>query len=180
MSVAILAVLAAVVAPSVVTMVDRNRALATAKTLGQLAAGIIAFENVVHSSSSSTTSNYPGDVSQLSIMLATASDKNSCGTAMTTHDSTDWVADGPFVPMYVPLGGLWTPIGRIMDDIPTRTSTGPVYLVIQGVSAADAAMLDLVVDNGVGDTVTVVHAAMNDTTTVTYRALSTGQVKNKC
>ena len=181
MSVAVLAILAAVIAPSVVGVMDRKRAEAAAATLQQITVGIVKFEAAVHSSSSGSSNNYPGDVSQLAIVVSTVADRNSCGsTLMTAHDSTDWIANGPFVPMYIPLGGLWTPIGRIFDDIPTRTAAGALYILIPGVSSADAAMLDAVVDHGTGDTVTTLHAALNDTTTVQYRALSTGQVLNKC
>jgi type II secretory pathway pseudopilin PulG len=180
MSVAILAILAAVVAPSVASTMDRRRALAAAKTLGQITDGIIAFETAVHSTSTSTTNNYPGDVSQLSIVVRPTLDQNTCNGAMTAHDSTDWVANGPFVPMYIPTTGLWTPIGRIIDTIPTRTATGPLYILISGVDSADAVNLHLVVDHGSGDTISAVRAFINDTTTVTYRALSAGQVIHKC
>jgi type II secretory pathway pseudopilin PulG len=180
MTVALLAILAAVVAPSVATMYDRKRAMDASATLHQITAGIVAFENAVHSSASGSSNNYPGDVSQLAIVVGTVPDKNSCGGSFTTHDSTDWIANGPFVPMYIPTGGLWTPIGRIADDIPTRASGDAIYILIPGVDSTDAALLDQVVDHGTGDTVSALHAVINDTTTVTYRALSTGQVKNKC
>jgi type II secretory pathway pseudopilin PulG len=180
LTVALLAILAAVVAPAVATTVDRKRAIATAATLQQITAGIVAFELVVHKSGSSSTHDYPGDVSQLSIVVRPNLDNDSCGNAMTAHDSTDWIAEGPFVPMYIPLGGLWTPIGRIADDIPTRTSLGDVYILIPGVRAADAAMLNDIVDHGSGDTVSTLHAAINDTTTVRYRALSAAQAPDKC
>jgi len=180
MTVAMLAILAAVLAPAVASMVDRNRALAAAASLRQITAGIVAFENVVHSAAGASTKNYPGGVSQLAIAIRPTLDKNSCGASMTTHDSTDWIANGPFVPMYVPVGGLSTPIGRIADAIPTRTSAGALYILIPGVDSLAAALLDQIVDNGTGDTVTTTHAVINDTTTVQYRALSTGQVQNKC
>lgn len=180
MTVALLAILAAVIAPSVATMVDRKRALATSVTLHQITDGIVAFELVVHKTTTSSTNDFPGDVSQLAIVVRPNLDNDSCGNAMTAHDSTDWVANGPFVPMYIPLGGLWTPIGRIADDIPTRTSVGGIYILIPGVTAADAATLKAVIDNGTGDTVTTLHAAISDTTTVQYRALSPAQAPDKC
>jgi Tfp pilus assembly protein PilE len=181
MSVAILAILAAVVAPSVATMIDRQRAIATVKTLTQIGVGIGAFENAIHSSSTSTTNNYPGDVSQLSTVVRPTLDRNSCNlTTMTVHDSTDWVANGPFVPMYIPTTGLWTPIGLIVDDIPARTSAGALYVLIAGVSTADMAMLDAVIEGGAGVVVTQTHSPVNDTTTVQVRLLTTAQVQNKC
>jgi Tfp pilus assembly protein PilE len=177
MTVALLAILAAVVAPSVATMYDRKRAMDASATLHQITAGIVAFQDTVHSGASSTTGNYPGEVSQLSIAIRPTLDSNSCGFIMTTHDSTDWIANGgPFVPMYIPVGGLWTPIGRILNDIPPRASDQPLYIYIAGVDSTAAALLQQIVDHGSGDTVSATHFVINDTTTVTYRALSAGQV----
>ena len=48
------------------------------------------------------------------------------------------------------------------------------------VSLEAAAMLDLLVDHGTGDTVTY-NAPVNDTTTIRYRVMSSGSiVNNRC
>ena len=96
-----------------------------------------------------------------------------------TSDSLSWIAAGPFVGFMIPPGGLETPLGEIRDSVPYRgptPGTNPFYAEIPGVSAEDADGFDLFVDNGTGDTVTIVHAAVNDTTTVRVRLLSSGQV----
>lgn len=171
LTVAILAALAAVVAPEMATIHDRNRMAGVSAQLRRIALKVNAFN--------SSVGNYPGRVSQLSNAI-TMSDHNSCNLAMTSTNVSNWTSAGPFVDFWSDRNGVWTEIGRVGDSIPGRASPGhtdPVYVDIAGVSSADAAMFDAYVDGATGDTVSV-GTIVNDTTTVRYRLLSSSAVAN--
>ncbi|HEY9229971.1 MAG TPA: hypothetical protein VIP11_25190 [Gemmatimonadaceae bacterium] len=171
MTIAVVAALIAAAAPTIAVVHERARAARTADQLRSIAEAVDAFGTKV--------GNYPGNISELTNPLST-SDKNSCRGAMTSTNVAQWVEDAPYVSFYTAVGGNWTELGRIRDSIPVRPNPAnhtPIYAEIPGVSSADAAMLDNVVDNGSGDTVTY-HAPVNDTTTVRYRLLSSGKVRN--
>jgi type II secretory pathway pseudopilin PulG len=174
LTVAIIAAIAAVVAPSLTTLDDRTRALNSATQLKLIADGFIQFGNALN--------QYPGHVSQLTIPITTST-TNTCGQTMSATDVTQWTANAPYAPIYTPTNGTWTDIGRIRDSVPFRSSPPvktPIYVELPGVSGEDAAMLKNVVDNGTGDTVSFA-AAINDTTTVRYRVLSSGVIiNNRC
>jgi type II secretory pathway pseudopilin PulG len=174
LTVAIIAALAAVVAPALTTLDDRARAQSSATRLKLIATGFVQF--------GVTINQYPGRVSQLALQLTT-SDKNTCGQSMTSGDVTQWTGGAPFAPIYTATNGTWTDIGRIRDSVPFRSSPPvktPIYVELPGVSGEDAAMLKNVVDNGTGDTVSFA-AAVNDTTTVRYRVVSSGVIiNNRC
>lgn len=171
LSVAIVAALAAVVAPELATIHDRHRMAAVSAQMRRIALEVGAFNTSVGS--------YPGRVSQLSNAITT-SDHNSCNLAMTPANVGKWASKGPFIDFWSDRGGVWTEIGRVRDSIPGRASPGhtePVYVDIAGVSSADAALFDAYVDGRTGDTVTV-GPIVNDTTTVRYRVLSSSAVGN--
>jgi len=174
LTVAIIAAIAAFVAPALTTLDDRTRASNSATQLRLIAAGFVQF--------GVTLNQYPGRVSQLALPLTT-SDKNTCGQNMSNGDVTNWTANAPFAPIYTPTNGTWTDIGRIRDSVPFRSFPPvktPIYVELPGVSGEDAAMLKNVVDNGTGDTVSFA-AAVNDTTTVRYRVVSSGVIiNNRC
>lgn len=183
-TIAIIAALAAVAAPYLAAGSNSARYSDTAATMRALAAGVVTFQTQVQDGQKSSVKNYPGQLSQLSSIIV-AGDKNSCQGAMTTaipskgttSDSITWANAGPFVSFMFPAIGLVTPIGTILDSVPNRgptPGTTPIYALISGVSATDAAGFDAYVDNGTGDTVTVLHAAVNDTTTLTYRLVKAG------
>lgn len=162
LTVAILAALAAVVAPEVATIHDRRRMASVASRLRGLGPELDNFR--------SNVGVYPGRLSQLSNPIST-SDKNSCGAQMTSTNVGNWTSTGPFVDFWFDQSGVWTEIGRVSDVIPTRASPGhtdPIYVDVAGVSSADAAMFDAYVDGDTGDTVSV-GAIVNNTTTVRYR-----------
>lgn len=174
LTVAILAVLAAVAAPDLATIHDRARIASTATRLRGIAAGVTSFGTKVVA--------YPGRVSQLSTAITT-SDRNTCHAAMSSTNVTNWQTNGPFFSLLATTAGLWTEIGRVNDSIPVRTSPGGTQAIvvdIPGVRAADAALLDAYIDGATGDTVTY-NAPVNDTTTVHYRLLSSSAVRsNTC
>jgi len=174
LTVAIIAALAAVVAPTLTTLDDRTRALNSANRLKLIATGFVNFGIALN--------QYPGRVSQLALPLTT-NDRNTCGQSMSGGDVTNWTANAPFAPIYTATNGTWTDIGRIRDSVPFRSFPPvktPIYVELPGVSGEDAAMLKTVVDNGSGDTVSFA-AAVNDTTTVRYRVVSSGVIiNNRC
>ena len=185
-TIAIIAALTAVAAPYLVAASDNARYAKTAATMRALAAGVVSFQTSVQDGAKSSVKNYPGRLSQLSNVIVTG-DKNSCQGAMTTtirnggntSDSVSWVAAGPFITFMFPSIGLVTRIGTILDSIPNRgptPGTSPIYALISGVSATDAAQFDAYVDNGLAtnDTVIVLHPAVNDTTTISYRLVAKG------
>lgn len=161
---AIIAALVAAVAPSLVVVNQRSRAIRTATVLRAISDAYLTFGLEV--------GNFPGSISMLTNAITTSS-QNSCGSAMTATNVSTWPTGAPYTPFYTPATGLWTDLGRIRDSIPARTPPGsaPVFAEIPGVSAADAAMFALVVDNGTGDTVTFA-SPINDTTTIRYRLIS--------
>ncbi|MGH7620539.1 MAG: type II secretion system protein [Gemmatimonadaceae bacterium] len=171
LTLAIIAVLAATVAPTLASYSDRTRAVNAAAQLKLVANGFVAYEQALR--------NYPGRVSALTIAITT-SDKNSCGRNVGRPDANNWPDNAPYAPFYTGANGMWTDIGRVRDSVPLRNPPArrqPIYVELPGVSGEDAAMLHLVVDNGTGDTVTFA-APVNDTTTVRYRVLSTNDVAN--
>jgi type II secretory pathway pseudopilin PulG len=176
LALAVAATVAAVAAPSLIGARDRARVLESAKRLSAISAGIRQFAAVV--------GHYPGTVSELTIPITTAS-TNSCGQPMSgspNGDVASWAAGMAYSPYYADDNGPWTPIGRIKNAIPTRPQGGknPLFIDVDGVSATDAALLATLVDGLTGDTVTALHAPVNDTTTIRYRAVSIGVALAGC
>jgi prepilin-type N-terminal cleavage/methylation domain-containing protein len=174
-SAAIIAMLAAVTMPSLATFIDRQRVQTTADRLEALASGVAAFAAAVKTTAASTSTAYPGLISELANQIAVNSTvtHNSCGSAATgTFNATataNWSTNGPFVSFYVPVGGLKTPIGFVSDSMvrsPSTATAGTLALRILSADTADANMLDQVVDGGDGATAgtvqyTIVSARAN-------------------
>jgi type II secretory pathway pseudopilin PulG len=190
--VAILAALAASASPYLRTGVDVTRYDTMRSILAQIGQGLVNFETAVQDGQSKSVHNYPGAFSQLSNPITTGN-HNTCNTAMTiavpnkgnTSDSITWIAVGPFVSFTIPTNGLVTPLGRMRDSIPYRGTVGgtlPIYMEIPAVTGEDANGFDTYIDAGVGDTVTLVHPLVNDTTTLRIRLLISGLglVSNIC
>ena len=171
LTIAIIAAPIATAAPTLATLNERSRAASTAVMLRALSTGFTQFGVLVGA--------YPGNVSELTNTLTT-SNKNTCRGAMTGSNVGNWPANAPYVPFYVPTSGLWTELGRVRDSVPARPSSpgsAAIFVELPGVSGADAVMLDLLIDNGTGDTVTYA-APVNDTTTIRYRMVSSSAVSN--
>lgn len=167
---AVIAALVAAVAPSLAISDQRSRAVRTAASLKAISNAYIFIGPLVQ--------NYPGKISLLTNAITT-SNRNTCGGAITAVNVSLWPANAPYVVFYTPATGLWTDLGRVRDSIPIRTSAAAMFAEIPGVRAAEAAMLDLVVDAGSGDTVTYAPP-VNDTTTIRYRLISSALVGNRC
>ena len=166
----IIAIMAAVTAPSLVSFIDKERAQTTADKLSAIATGIAGFEAAIHTAAGATTDAYPGRISYLTNAITTT-EFTTCHTTFTSTSTTQWNTSGPFLTFYIPVGGLNTPLGIIQDSmIRTPSSTGPTALPgtlalhMTGVDASDAAMLDQVVDGGDGGSAGVVQYTVSGTT----------------
>jgi prepilin-type N-terminal cleavage/methylation domain-containing protein len=175
----VMAIIAAVTAPSLVNFIDKQRAQTTANTLSAIATGIAAFETAV-TTAGGTTNTYPERISYLTNAITTAQ-YTSCHTNFTITSVANWTALGPFVTFYIPVGGVNTPLGVVQDSM-VRNPAGlarPGTLAIQmtGIDASDADMLDQVVDGGDGGAAGIVQYTLNGTTAnVSYLV----PVKAKC
>jgi hypothetical protein len=177
--VAVTAAIAAMAAPYLKTLNDTDRVSDAVATLRAVGTGIVNFR--------ASVGHFPSKTSMLTNVIHRV-DHNSCWTnntagLMTTTDTANWVANGPYATMTVPVGGIWTPIGRLRDSIPQRIQNGAMFIEMPGVSITDAARFKAAVDsaNGTtsfGDTVTVLHGAVGgglpDTTTLRMRLFVAG------
>lgn len=158
-SAAIVAMLAAVTVPYLATFLDKQRVQTTAERLAALSDGIAAFASSVRTTAASTSTAYPGLISELSnqIVLNNTANHNSCGSGGTgTYNSTattTWSGNGPFVNFYIPAGGMKTPLGMVSDSMLRslpNTSAGTLAIRMIAVDTADTNLLDLVIDGGDG------------------------------
>lgn len=183
--VAILAAIAATAAPYLQEINDAERVAATIAIVRQVRVGVGTFGATVRQNNGGGSQVFPGDLNLLTnvVKAATASDHTTCGSAAAnqygTASVTDWPVNGPFVSFYIPVGGPWTPIGRIRDSVNVRANNAALFIEIPGVGMNDANLYEAMVDHGTGDTVTIVHAAVAgfpDTTTLRIRLISTGEL----
>jgi prepilin-type N-terminal cleavage/methylation domain-containing protein len=173
---ALVAMLAAVTAPYLVSFLDHQRAQTTADKLSDLAKGIAAFTAVVKEGTPGTTLNtYPGLLWQLdsTITATSTSPHTSCGSAANTTDEfnatavTAWTSNGPFVTFYIPTSGLVTPLGLVEDSLARSNTTpaaGTLAIRMTAIDSADAVMLDGVVDGGDGGTTGTLRYVIGSTT----------------
>jgi type II secretory pathway pseudopilin PulG len=172
-SAAIVAMLAAVTIPYLVTFLDKQRVQATADKLAALTTGIAAFATGVHTAAALNTNTYPGTLSELTtqIQVGTPATHNSCGSGaignFNAHAGSDWSTNGPFLSFFVPVGGLQTPMGLVADSLvrtPLAATAGTLGIRMVAVDTADANLLDLIVDGGDGGVVGTVRFVVNGVT----------------
>ena len=140
----IVAIMAAVTAPSLMSFLDNQRAQTTANTLSDLATGIASFRTSVTA--------YPQKISQLTNVIATTQ-PNSCGSNFTAANVTSWNNNAPFVNFFISsTSPLNTPLGTVTDVMvrnptgPTGTLTGTLAIRMSNVDSADAVELDKIID----------------------------------
>jgi len=169
-SAAILAMLAAVTVPYLATFLDKQRVQTTADRLAALSAGIAAFASSVKTTAASTSTAYPGLISELAnqIVLNNTANHNSCGSGATgtfnATATTNWSGNGPFVNFFVPAGSLKTPIGMVSDSMvrsPATALVGTLAIRMLAVDTADTNMLDLVIDGAVDGTAGTLRFTVN-------------------
>lgn len=166
-----LTTLAAAAAPYLREARDHERIVATSARLHEISVGVNAFEVVV-------SSKFPGRISELTTPI-TRNSPNSCWqTNFSTNggnaDTIKWATGGaPYAASFMPTTNLYTPIGYILDSIPSRNgaTNDSLWVTIPNVSANDARLLKLYVDGSIDSTRDTVrfHTPLNDTTTIRYR-----------
>ena len=109
---AIMVVIATVVTPVLLGVLDKARFDATLETFLGIGEGVFNFEDDI--------GEYPGQLSQLTTQI-TGSDENICGEDYSTgpgagnNEVNRW--DGPYLNRLVPTTGLPTPIGRVRNQL---------------------------------------------------------------
>ncbi len=152
--VAVMAILGAVIIPSLFAGSSVRAVVSTKRTLDSLQADYVRFNNVIGS--------YPGFIHMLSdsLMVETGPppplEQTTCSVAPTTipGNSADNYRNsgaGPFFQRIMsPTGGLPVGIGIIDDAIPKRggpsTTTFPLFFQIRGVTVSDGQALNDLVD----------------------------------
>ena len=178
-TVAVVAALAAFTAPYIDRTIDVIQVGEAADALKSLAVGVDSFNIIVKRGGPSRTT--PHLLSQLTTTPVANGGPAGCTTQ--TYNSTAaglWPTAAPYTSVYVPVGGLWTPLGKVNDapsstyltEATARTSTSdPYYIQIPSVEIGLARMLDLMVDGAADSTAGTVRylpAASDSTTLVSY------------
>jgi hypothetical protein len=178
-TVAVIAVFAAVAAPYVDQTTDVVAVRETSTILHDLSDGVVAFTNLVKRGP--TRYHTPRLLNMLTTTPVTNGDAAGC-TLQTYNSAAEaaWTANAPFTTNYVPVGGIWTPLG-LVNDAPSNTDAAessvrsddndPYYIQIANVDIGLARMLDLHVDgalDGAADTVRYTPATADSTTLLSY------------
>ncbi len=148
--VAVMAILGAVVIPSLFAGAEVRAVAATKKTLDSLQAGYTRFRTIV--------GLYPGYIRMLSdsALLENGTDQTTCSVSPTTIAAASAnnyrnSNGGPFFQRVMsPTGGLPVGIGIVDDTIPKRggpsTTTFPLFFQIRAVTVSDGQALNDLVD----------------------------------
>lgn len=151
MLVAVMAILAAVIVPSTIHMLNDERVGKAAVSLVRLDSAIVRFKR--------TTKSYPGRLNHLAVQITT-SDKDSCGNNYTGGQVNDWsgstidTVGGTYIAQPVPPGGLPLAggLGYVRDSLSRKPAgpTGVVELVLLSATEDDAILLNDRID-GIAD-----------------------------
>ncbi len=151
MLVAIMAILAAVIAPSTVRVLNDERVDKAATSFERLDSAVVRFKR--------TIMVYPGRLNHLAIPITT-SDKNSCGNNYTLGQVNSWAGSvidtvgGVYIARPVPPGGLPLAggLGYVRDSVSRKPAgaTGVLELVIITATEGDAILLNDRID-GIAD-----------------------------
>jgi type II secretory pathway pseudopilin PulG len=170
--VAVIAVVAAVVGPSLARALDQERIAKAHNSLVKLDSAIVRFKR--------TAKTYPGKLNHLAVQITT-SDKDSCGNNYTGGQVNDWsgsqidTVGGAYISQPVPAGGLPLAggLGYARDSISRNPAgpTGVVEIVMANVPEWDAILLNDRID-GIADYVAANEVAGNQTGKVRWTAPS--------
>ena len=174
--VAILAIMAAVVGPSLARALDQERIAKADRSLVKLDSAIVRFKR--------TTRSYPGKLNHLAIQITT-NDKDSCGNNYTGGQVADWpgstidTVGGSYISQPVPLGGLPLAggLGYARDSLGRNPSgpTGVLEIVIPNVPEVDAILLNDRID-GIADYVEANAVSGNQTGKVRWTAPNASRI----
>ena len=170
--VAIIAVVAAFIGPSLARALDQERIAKAHSSLVKLDSAIVRFKR--------TAKTYPGKLNHLAVQITT-NDKDSCGNNYTGGQVNDWsgsqidTVGGAYISQPVPVGGLPLAggLGYARDSI-SRNPPGPtgvVEIVIANVPEYDAILLNDRID-GIADFVAGNELSGNQTGKVRWTAPS--------
>jgi prepilin-type N-terminal cleavage/methylation domain-containing protein len=137
-AVAIITILAAALAPSVIGALDRNRVEDASESIDALVSAM--------SDMRLDNQDWPGKLSHLAAPISIA-DKNICGNAYSSGKVSQWA--GPYVSRTVPTTGIPIGIGTARDSLVREVISGQdAYLKMQidDVTAEDASSLDDIYD----------------------------------
>jgi type II secretory pathway pseudopilin PulG len=138
-AIAVLLVLAAAIAPSLIGGLDRGRASGAVETLQDLTDAMSEMRR--------DNQDWPGRLSHMTRPI-TSSDLNVCSNTYSPGKVGNW--DGPYFDRVVPSTGLPIEIGVIKDDIYRSAVSGnDAYLTLEisAVSEGDALEVNRIVDN---------------------------------
>ena len=170
--IAIIAVLAGIVGPSLARALDQERIAKADRSLVKLDSAIVRFKR--------TTRSYPGKLNHLAVQITT-SDKDSCGNNYTGGQVQDWggstidTVGGSYISQPVPPGGLPLAggLGYARDSL-SRNPPGPtgvLEIVMLNVPEGDAILLNDRID-GIADYVAANAVSGNQTGKVRWTAPS--------
>jgi Tfp pilus assembly protein PilE len=183
-SVAVLAVLMAAAAPALQESAELRAVKRTSVILHLLSDGVDSF--YVGVKTAPTKHALPHFLNQLTTTELASGDSGGCSNIdYNSAAVTAWDNTAPFTSIYVPVGGVWTPIGKV-NDVPSASDTleGDIrttnrdeyYIQIPNVDYSLAQMLDMYVDGTIdGGADTVRYSAPDATgrTLVSYLATPT-------
>jgi type II secretory pathway pseudopilin PulG len=168
--VAIIAVIAAIVGPSLSRTLDQERIAKADHSLVKLDSAIVRFKR--------TTKTYPGRLNHLAVPITT-DDKDSCGDNYTGGQVSSWAGSqidtvgGAYISQPVPAGGLPLAggLGYARDSLSRNPAgpTGVVEIVMENVPEADAILLNDRID-GIADYVAGNELSGNATGKVRWTA----------
>jgi prepilin-type N-terminal cleavage/methylation domain-containing protein len=150
-AIAIMAIMASVIAPSLIAFADRKRAETAAAMLEDVRVGLVGANGF-----RAKVGKNAGKISQLTNRITAgnaAIDDDSCGNAYKAADQTPWDGNAPFVPYMISRNGFATPIGTAEDTLnrnPNTNSAGVTVVVFKNVDLRDVLLLDDVIDAGDG------------------------------
>jgi type II secretory pathway pseudopilin PulG len=138
-AVAIIMILVASLAPSLVGVLDRKRIEGAEETLSSLTAAM--------SEMRADNQDWPSRLSHLSTAITTA-DKNICGVTYSSGKVSNWA--GPYVARVIQPTGFPIGIGMARDSLVRELVSGTdgyIKIQVDSVTQEDASDLDKLVDN---------------------------------
>jgi prepilin-type N-terminal cleavage/methylation domain-containing protein len=151
-TVLILVTLTVIVTPSIVSAVDAQRVLSSARTLDSF---VLAINNPDTAAASfvAEVKTYPGRLSHLTRQIETT-DRNGCGIGYSSGEVIPEKWRGPYINRVVRDTGIPIGIGTVADsmtrDDPKNVRSSRQRMRVLGVITEDATALDSIVDVGDG------------------------------
>jgi len=149
----IVLILAAVTVPSLISSIEFKQVTDTRDRLVELKNAV---SNATTTGFYDKVTNYPRKLSELSqpiVAYSATNYPNSCGTAFTNTNVTNWNSNGPFIDTFIPTTGLIVPIGLVQNDMvrtPATANAGTLAFKLLAVEKGLALELDYVMDGSDG------------------------------